>query len=148
MTSTGTPPSKKTCTCDDKFIVFMNSEYFEGILKGAIQNVMGDIIRNILEHQIKDDLCTIIRKTEQIELDLKKITSKLGVSNERNSIKGENNKKQCKDDLQNQCENRDDEEDSSDSSNDNISRDSFNETAVGIEKNNDHGMYSTVLINN
>lgn len=68
--------SGKTCTCDERFILFMKSRNFENILKDAIQNVMGDIIRNILKHQIKDDLNTIIGKIEQIEFDLKSIKSR------------------------------------------------------------------------
>lgn len=65
------PVSVKKCTCDDKFILFMKSELFEGILKDAMQNVMGDIIRNILKHQISEDLRIIIEKIEKIETELK-----------------------------------------------------------------------------
>lgn len=71
MSSTETKVPEKTCTCDDKFILFMKSKQFEIILKDAMENVMGDIIRNILKHQIKEDLSLIINKIEDIQLELK-----------------------------------------------------------------------------
>lgn len=57
----------------------MKSEHFETILKEAIENVMGDIINNILKHQIKDELCTISQKIEKVESDLEYIKSRNGV---------------------------------------------------------------------
>lgn len=79
MTSTEKPVSVKKCTCDDKFILFVKSKQFEDVLKGAIQNVMGDIIRDILKHQIREDLRTIIEKIMKIESDVKVIKSNISV---------------------------------------------------------------------
>lgn len=145
----------KTCTCDDKFILFMKSKQFETVLKDAMQNVMGEIIRNILKHQIREDLSTIIEKMEKMELDLKCITSKYGISKKMNE---EGNRKK-----NNECHNNDDadrnsynnqnggsddnddhDEDTSEINNHNTCSKYRDEN----KENNDHGMYILILIKN
>lgn len=153
MTSTEMQAPVKTCTCDDKFILFMKSKQFETVLKDAMQNVMGEIIRNILKHQIREDLSTIIGKMEKMELDLKCIRSKYDISKKNNEEgnRKKNNKCHNDDDADRNTYNQnggtddnDDDEETSEINNDNTYSKYRNEN----KENNDHGMYKLVLITN
>lgn len=147
MTSAETPVPAKTCTCDDKFIVFMKSKQFETIIKDAMQNAMGEIIRNILKHQIRDDLTTIIGKIEKMDLDLKCLTSKYGMTKNMNGEGNGSKDKEChaNDDDQNSYINQNSDDDDDDEETFGINNDNTNSYRDDDKENNGHGKYKLVF---